>query len=143
MCLILRFKTKAEAIKGKIPLIAKKDIEVYKSLDGADADEAEYESPWQTQLKWNKGDHMYQKSTGPKDPVFGLSKIESYNGDHYFSINAGLHSVSTPERARSAGMGFYTFKMIIPKGSKYYTDGDCYVSDNLIFPSNAQPYKFN
>jgi len=124
MCLKVdkKFKTRKEARNFK-PLIAKKEIKVYKILD------TENTSPYFT-FTYDKG---YQYSSN-------FSKYIEENYGWKIKINKGLHSFIDYKNAKERKYCFLypeSFKIItmyIPKGSKYYLgdDGDI-VSDNLIW----------
>lgn len=133
MCLSLKFKTEKEAKKALKPLIAKQDIIVYKKL-AKTFDDKTFSSPLRGYIRWQRGDHMYQVA-GKNDPIFTKSKIQQLmSGKWCFRVSVGLHSAATKYQANNAVTSGIIFQMIIPKGSKYYTNGKLYVSNNLIFP---------
>ncbi len=127
MCLTLkqRFKTLKEAKEAsKKPLIAKKDIIVYKSLY---RNRTGGYTPFR-QFQMAEGEHYYQ--TGKP---FGF-KLGHVSYGYYVSIHSGLHACINRQRAARID-GNLTVKMIVPKGSKYFLgEHSDIVADNLIWP---------
>lgn len=126
MCLkISGFHTRKEAIAAsQNPLIAERDINVYKILD------KDGYSPFRV-MKYDKGTHYYQ--TGK---AFTVSTVKDFSCKWSIKVKRGLHSTTIPTRYDRITMDVGCYKsvrMVIPKGSKYFTNGIDYVSDNLIW----------
>lgn len=107
--------------------VADKDIEVYKILI-INKNERVYKSPWQN--------YCY----GTLDEITGRTFVDKISDCKEWTINKvatskGLYSyarpiyeiVGFPDGAYEASM----FRCVIPKGSRYYTDGTEYCSDML------------
>lgn len=134
MCLTInkRFQTKEEAIVASHkPLIAKKDITVYKGLRRMVKGRYSKKERWLTPYKkfeFEKGYHYYQD-----DDTFGIQYIYSFSGDSWeILIGVGLHACRKKARARHHSKD--VFKMVVPKGAKYFENqfGDI-VSTELIW----------
>ena len=130
MCLTLnkKFKTEKAALEAsKNPLIAKKDMTVYKAV--RPVNENKFQAIYQT-FTFEKGYHYYQ--TG-KEFSFIVSLV-TYSPDSLYNLRVyrGLHSYIRKYQAQSKG---HTERVIIPKGAKYFIgkNGDI-VSNQLIFP---------
>ena len=115
MCLTISqyFKTRQQARDfSKQPLIAKKDIVVYKVINifgGASI----YRN-----FKYEQGYHYYQ--TGKRPFGFVIYK-GSFQEKWKIDINEGLHSYSTVTKATSRCDSYSkVVEMIIPKGAKYF-----------------------
>jgi len=123
MCLTVEktFKTRQEARDFK-PLIAKKDIKVYKylyvNLKG------KYVSPY-LNFEYEKGYHYTAKIS---KRVFKYYSHLNWSLKFYRGLHAFLNPVAYMRR------GYIEIVMYVPKGSQYYigTDSDI-VSDNLIW----------
>ena len=120
MCLQVdkRFKTRQEARNYK-PLIAKKDIKVYKYLDFEDD---VYISLFMG-FKYEKG---YHYSANISRNIFKRRHLNVWT----IECNRGLHAYTNKMNKAY----FEEIIMYIPKGSEYYlgTNGDI-VSNNLIW----------
>lgn len=141
MCLTLRFKTRQELRDYKNnPLIAKKDIIVYKLLY-YNHKEGTLTSPFRAH-EYNKGEWLYQIDI--KKFSFRCHKPWDYESYWLLDINKGLHSYSDLKRAKAmineVVYANRIYPMIIPKGSQYYINKDKneIVSDNLIFPWDSK-----
>ena len=124
MCLKVNtnFYTRKEAREHK-PLIAEKDIKVYKVIDVNDR------SPY-FNFKYHKKYHY----------SCNFSKNIVNYGRWYIKINKGLHSFIKHSEAKIRKAGFLNedyFKIVtmyIPKGSEYYLgDNGDIVSNNLVW----------
>ena len=118
MCLIVneRFQTREEAIVASHkPLIAKKDITVYKGLrrmiKGLYSKKERWLTPYKN-FEFEKGYHYYQDND-----TFGI--YYSFSDYHWrIVIGAGLHACTKKARAREHSKN--VFKMVVPKGAKYF-----------------------
>ena len=127
MCLhsLKHYKTKKEALQAsKKPLIAEKDITVYKRLNLND------NSPYQF-FKYEKG-YEYIEHSFLKDEtkVFYIWQVKEY----YFIKNKGFHAYRSKNKAE-AFRNTYTqkiVKMVIPKGAKYFLGVDSEIVSNRI-----------
>lgn len=120
MCLQVdkRFKTRQEARDYK-PLIAKKDIKVYKYLVFEDDS---YISPFQG-FKYEKGYH-YSANIGKS--VFKRRHLNVWTIECNRGLHAYTHEMNKPY--------FKQIIMYIPKGSEYYKGiNEDIVSNNLIW----------
>lgn len=120
------------------PQVAEKDIVVYKILTKRKhsiAKEVTYESPSQY-FQYKKGYHYYQekiKGEGHIDKN-GFGIIRDYNNTYL--IHQGLHAYMDKRSAERQWhhRGKVIVKMIVPKGSLYYSDYGHIVSNHMIFP---------
>jgi len=131
MC--LNFTIKAKNIKearelANKPLIAKKDITVYKILN-KNFFNGKYYSPHK-HFEYEKGNEYYRY--GKK---FEIRVSKTNNEKYLVHIYDGLHSYRTLSRAKDATWGNRkVFKMVIPKGAEYYLgENKDIVSDRLIW----------
>lgn len=124
------------------PLIAKKDIKVYKVISTkGNGRYKNLKNENGEEFKWERGFLYYQ--TGPKEEHFKFSKNKNL-----WDIEEGLHSFATKNVANSCVFygNFYSFcpkheryhvvEMIIPKGALYFKNDVYkeYVSNQLLFP---------
>jgi len=125
MCFIKYFKTKEKAVEAKNnPKIAKRDIPVWKQLISLNPDEKVGFSPYYS-FPYFKGFHYYITDRRK----FGIYvEATGYSRDYKLVINKGLHSYSSNNRYK-----INLVKMYIPKGALYYTDGEEYVSSQLVW----------
>jgi len=127
MCLTtLAYPTNKEALHAKNnPLIANKDIKVYKVLTKRN------QSPFMY-FEFEKGQHYYQ--TGR---AFNIRMKKRWSNYIELEISRGLHACLTKRRALSMTQ-FNNRKIVImyiPKGAKYFISeyGNEIVSDQLIW----------
>lgn len=127
MCLTVdkEFKTRKEAreFKNK-PLIAKKDIRVYKVLN------TNCNTSMVRGMKYYKGFHHTELKP------FNSKIYKVYWPDYwYIDINSGLHSYTNIKRANLMKCsGEKVVVMYIPKGSLFFKgDNEDYVSDQLVW----------
>lgn len=130
MCLIITgFESRKKAREFyKTPLIAKKDILVYKILQ-----KYNNHSPYYY-MKYEKGFLYYQD---------GKRQFSSYIMPLVFSwnleINQGLHSYKNKKVAEDCLFSVFTdpsykiVEMIVPKGSKYFENDGEIVSNQLLY----------
>src|SRR5690349_7303264 len=112
MCLTVaqRYASKKEAIEAcKSPLIAKKDITVYKGLKKVN--DTTGVSPHR-RFEFKKGFHYYQD-----DDTFGFT-VKPSLFEWVITIREGLHACQKKRRAVTHSQ--YVVKMIVPKGAKYF-----------------------
>jgi len=122
MCLQVdkKFRTRQEARDYK-PLIAKKDIKVYKYLE---VNNGKYWSPVQV-FEYEKG-YQYSAKIGRR--IFKFFCSNSWN----IKCNRGLHSYIKPKYHMQCN--YAQVVMYIPKGSEYCLGvSEDIVSNNLIW----------
>lgn len=128
MCLTTKaFNTRAEAREAaKNPLIAKKDIIVYKGLDKYK--DTGYKSPC-LKFLWEPGTHYYQ--TGNKQ--LGTSILKGWANQWRIYIEEGLYAYT---KNTTVYFGNKLIKMVVPKGAKYFisNNGNEIVATEMIFP---------
>ncbi len=127
MCLNVKeiFRTRREAREfARNPLIAKKDITVYKVI--CPSGQAPYRS-----FIYEKGYHYYNEGKR----ALGTSIVNFRPNQWEIRVNQGLHSFIDKRCAkRMAICGRQIVQMVIPKGSKYFLGEKGHaVSDNLIW----------
>lgn len=117
--------------KTNIPMIAKKDIKVYKILYKINK---KFLTPYKF-FRMEEGYHYIQ--TGKKFKVF-LNW-----GMYLYRIEKGLHAYTTLKEARRNLFEYSVIvEMIVPKGSEYFIDkiNKEICSDNLIWYKGAKQY---
>lgn len=136
MCLIVNkmFASSEEARNYfNKPLIAKKDIKVYKILENLNKNKTTGYSPFKY-MKYKKG-FQYTESH------FNMNIEEYYTSLYELCINQGLHAyIKKNSEGLKCHLSQFSYsspeiiEMYIPKGSKYFLgkDGEI-VSDNLIW----------
>jgi hypothetical protein len=124
MCFRLRIKDKKILEK---PLVAKEDIIVYKVLQTHIFNGNKYFSPYR-KYPYKRGEHYYQDTKRKKQPF----RIFYDGHNHRMHIYVGLHAFLSEKKAKK--FGYFVFKMIVPKGAKYYKNRTEIVSTDLIFP---------
>lgn len=122
MCLIV-YLSKTNTISDKKPLIAERDIIVYKGLTCRDYPPIKQMIIDRHTVGYERGFHYYNTT-----PFRGRS---SHGLEMYISGNC-FHSCVTHQRASM--MCSKVVKMIIPKGALYYTNGKEYASSEIIYP---------
>lgn len=152
MCLTLDFKSQYAAKKAeRNPKIAKKDVIVYKSFKRRQIGRRyKYYSPYYNIVEWQMNMHYYRtKDKVARDAchhdkmeakILGTNIFKNAFQRWQMAIHQGFHSCLTKEQTESKN-GNTVVRMIIPKGSKYYTDGKDVVSDNIIFPRQITKLK--
>lgn len=114
------------------PKVARNQIIVYKRLTPGVGNK--YQSPYKY-FEFERGFHYYNED--PKLEII-TNKIQRarVKGNYFIAVHEGLHSYATIAVAREYLEGAEEIvEMIIPKGAIYYTDGEEYVSSELIFPA--------
>lgn len=133
MCLavVKKFKTKKEAVEfSKKPLIAKRNIVVYKLLKGTTKG---FKSPFKKVAYETGVNYKVNKFS------FGLVKFQKY-GCWVLVVNQGIHTFATSECAkrfkREKELDFMGIvgKCVIPKGTKYFKNDTQFVSLKLGVP---------
>lgn len=131
MCLIFdkRFSTRQEARDAiHTPLIAKKDIPVYKVV--YEITNSRWVGPYYSRFKYKEGINksVFSFKTYKAFLVFDVVgwKVEVNRGLHSFIRKASAVSFS------SWRTNAVIKRMIIPKGAKYFKNSEEYVSDTLI-----------
>lgn len=126
MCLTSkRYNSREKRNIAMKPLIAKKDMTVYKILK-----KFNLRSPYKN-FRYEKGFHYYEDKK--LVPRIGI------NIGYYFTVNEGLHCFKDKIKAINYMDVWLNdceiHEMIIPKDSKYFigSNGDI-ATDNLIFP---------
>lgn len=140
MCLKIKetFKTRAEAREfTKAPLIAKKDIVVYKILVFY---ENKYYSPYRS-VQYYKNEIKHVKK-------FSFNIVDIC-GKWHVDVNKGLHShkklVPTFPLSllTSTKTNYFVVKCIIPKGTFYFkNNNEEYVSLSLVMPKEFKNLKY-
>lgn len=111
MCLTIKgSKTRDIARQAAKPLIAKKNIVVYKSFYYKWRGEHILESPFQG--------HRYARKSLHKVKKLGIIIMNWASCDWRVEVNEGLHSWTTRQRAKNCD-GNTIVRCTIPKGAKY------------------------